>query len=45
MRKQRRISDTLSLVSGISDTFSPKIFRDYLEEEEQLKLGKPGRKL
>ena len=32
MRKQRRISDTLSLVSGISDTFSPKIFKDCLEE-------------
>ena len=24
----RRISDPLSLVSGISDTFSPKIFKD-----------------
>lgn len=53
MRKQRSISDTLSLVSGISDTFSPKIFRDYLEESimgmrrarGQLKLGAPGREL
>lgn len=37
MRKQRRTSDTLSLVSGISDTFSPKIFKDCLENIMEVK--------
>lgn len=34
VRKQRRISDTVSRFRLISDTFSPRIFRDWAEQRE-----------